>query len=138
MPRCRIRVRNGYQAIKAVLEDFLKEVYRYNSLLKGTGFYLKPVHIVTRRLSDGTRLRYMYIGRYWWRLSYEPKRRGGKGLRWRYVGREKPPELHGYPDPPTSPLHGLHVIVDGDDVLIDCKLYERYRWVFEGYTAEHA
>ena len=138
MPRrCMVRIRGGYKAVTEALEAYKREIYRYNSVISGTGFYLKPVHIVTRRLPDGTRRRYLYIGRYWWRLGYTSDR-GRKRLRWRYIGTEKPPELKGYPRPPSSPLQGLRVVVEGEDVLVDCSLFRRYRWLFKGYTAEPA
>jgi len=135
MRKCRVRVKKGYRALREAVSDFLAHIYRYNSLIGETGYYLKPTHIVTKKLDDGTRLRYIYIGRYWWRLSYGEGGGGRRSLRWRYVGKEKPAELEGYPDPPSSPLQGLRVVVDGDDVILDCKAYQRYKWLFEGYEA---
>ncbi len=129
MPRYLI-IRGARRAIEEAVDRFLRDIYRYNSLLRGTGYYLKPVHIVTRETRFG-RLRYIYIGRYWWRLE----RRGGR-LRWRYVGREKPAELADVPEPPSSPLSGLVYAVKGDDVIIRLEVYRRFRWLFEGFEAE--
>jgi hypothetical protein len=136
--RCRLRVYNGYQAVRAILEDYLRLIYQYNSLISGTGFYLKPIHIVTRRAPDGTRRRYVYIGRYWWRISYRGKKGRTSRIQWRYVGKEKPPELRDYPDPPQTPLHGLRFALDSSqkDVIIDCETYQRYSWVFQGLRTE--
>jgi len=131
---CRVRVRGGYRALEAALEEHKRLIYEYNTLLRGTGYYLKPVHIVTRRTSNG-KARYLYIGRYWWRLSYAGKKGHTSRVQWIYVGKEKPEELGSLPDPPTSPLQGLTVRIEGDDVVLDEKLYQRYRWLFEGYEA---
>ncbi len=127
MPRY-LLVKGGRRALEEVLERYLRDIYRYNSMLRGTSYYLKPVHMVTRSTRYG-RLRYVYIGRYWWRLEY----RDGK-LRWRYVGREKPEELRDKPDPPRNPLAGLVYAVSGEDVIVREDVYKRYKWVFEGLT----
>ncbi len=135
MPRS-ILVKNGLKAIETLLEDYRRAVYAYNSLISGTGYYLKPTHVVTRRLEDGTRLRYIYIGRYWWRLSYVSRRGGKGGVKWRYIGKEKPAALKDYPDPPEPPLAGLRfALLGGDDILVPWDVYERFKWLFKGYKA---
>jgi len=91
---------------------------------------------VTRRLPDGRRKIYQYIGRYWWKISYCGKRGKTSRVCWKYVGREKPKELQDLPDPPPNPLSGLHYIVDGDDVILDERMYERFKWVFSAYKVE--
>ncbi len=98
-------------------------------MISHTGYYLKPVHYAYYTTASGERRRYTYIGRYWYRLE----RRGGR-IRWKYVGREKPRELEGYPDPPPNPLEGLRFarVGDSDDVLLDWGGYQRFQWLFEG------
>ena len=136
---CYVLVRGGLEAVEAALEGFRRSLYRYNSLLRGSGYYLKPVHIVTRRLADGSRRRYMYIGRYWWRLSYT-RGRGAPShrLAWRYVGRDMPAELRGkVPPPPRNPLEGLsYAALEGGDILLRVEVYDRFSWVFEGLPVE--
>lgn len=99
-------------ALKSSLEVFTKAntmigrllipIYNYNSLIKSRGYYLKPVHIVTRQSPDGTKVTYYYYGRYWYKLE---KDQTTKKLKWKYLGKEKPdPSL---PDPPPFQLEGL-------------------------------
>ena len=107
----------------------LKDIYRYNASIRGTGYYLKPVHMVARSVG-GERRTYYYIGRYWWRLSYAGKSGRTSRVRWTYVGREKPP---GLPEPPANPFEGLRFYVVGDDVFLDKDVYARFRWLFEGF-----
>ena len=35
-----------------------------------------------------------------------------------------------------NPLEGLSVIREGDDVIIRCDVYEKFKWVFEGLVVE--
>lgn len=87
--------------LNLVIGEMLPAFYEYNNKIRHTGFYLKPVHISTRRLQDGTAISYYYYGRYWYRLEKDPLGR----LKWVYIGRDKPvPEL---PDPPRNPLEGV-------------------------------
>lgn len=128
----RVRIIDGLKAIERLLEEYRRMIYRYNSIIAEKGFYLKPVHIVVREV-DGVKRRYVYIGRYWWRVSYAGKKGRISRVKWVYVGREKPRELIGYPDPPPHPLVGLSYIVEGNDVIMDANTFKRYKWVFEGY-----
>ncbi|KSW12232.1 hypothetical protein CF15_05620 [Pyrodictium occultum] len=125
---------NGLEAVERLLEEYRRRIYRYNSLIRGTGFYLKPMHIVTKNTPEGKRT-YYYIGRYWWRVLYQGKSGSTSRVKWIYVGREKPRELEGYPDPPEHPVAGLRFTVEGRDIILDRRVYEKYRWVFEGYEA---
>ncbi len=129
----RYRVRGGLYAVKKLLSAYVRSLYRYNQLVRGRGYYLKPIHTVTRRLPDGTRIVYQYIGRYWWKISYCGKKGRTSRVCWKYVGREKPKELSDLPDPPPNPLVGLRYRVEGDDVILDEDDYERFKWVFAGY-----
>ncbi len=120
-------VKGGYRRAREALERYRELLYHYNSLISGTGYYLKPVHYSYYTSVDGERRRYVYYGRYWYRLE----RRGGK-LVWRYVGREKPRELRDYPDPPPNPLDGLRFvrIGEGDDIIMEYDVFERFKWLF--------
>ena len=96
--------------LSLIIGELLPVFYEYNNRIRHTGFYLKPVHISTRRLQDGSVVKYYYYGRYWYKLEKDVM---GK-LRWIYVGREKPiPEL---PDPPHNPLEGV-VVKRYDDTI---------------------
>ncbi len=125
-----IRIKNGVSYLNKALEEYIRLLYKYNSVIRGTGYYLKPVHLVTKRTADGKKT-YMYIGRYWWRIEYVGKRGKTSRIKWIYAGREKPRELREYPDPPKHPLVGLTVIIDGDDILVDEKSLKKYYWFFE-------
>ena len=121
---CWIRVLGGVVAL-ARLEAIVKEpFYEYNSRISGTGYMVKPVHKVYRRRSDGTRRIYVYYGRYWWRR---------RGRRLVYAGTRKPRRVR--LEPPRNPLAGLSLIVEGDDIIIPCWVYEAYRGLFEGLPA---
>jgi len=125
-----IRIRKGALRLRKILDEYRRAIYHYNTLIKGTGYYLKPVHIVTRNTPSG-RKTYHYYGRYWWRL--EKKRVEGRSkLRWRYIGRQKPSELKDYPDPPRNPLEGFRCRVDGDDIIVKKEMFEKYKHLFEG------
>jgi hypothetical protein len=128
----RVRVKGGWRAIEQLLEDYKSRIYKYNSTISKTGFYLKPVHVVVKSTSAGKR-KYIYIGRYWWKISYVGRQGKTSRIRWVYVGTEKPRELIGYPDPPPHPLVGLSLAVEGDDVILDESMYRRFSWLFKGY-----
>ena len=86
---------------------YREKLYGYNSMIKMSGYYLKPFHIVIKKHRDGTKA-YYYYGRYWYRLSSE-----GSKLRWYYVGSKKPiPDL---PDPPINPLILMRVVNSNDE-----------------------
>jgi hypothetical protein len=114
---CRVRLVDGLEAFRAAVDSLLRQLYSYTESLRGTGYYLKPLHRVYKSDPEtGSRVVYEYYGRYWWRLE----RRRGR-LRWRYVGREPPP---GVPEPPRHPLEGMSVKILGSDVELDCRWYE--------------
>ncbi len=125
---CRIRIYRGGVVIDSILDSIKEEVYRYNTIISRTGYYLKPVHKVYKRKSDGTVKIYEYYGRYWWRFKRDNGRK-----RLVYAGKEKP---RGLPDPPEIPLEGLSVIREDNDIIVDCRDYDRYRHVFKGLAAE--
>ena len=134
MPR-RLRVIGGLRAVEAIIEEYKRMIYQYNSLIAGTGYYLKPMHIVTRRTESGYK-RYIYIGRYWWKVSYAGKKGKTSRIRWIYIGRDKPPELQNYPDPPRHPIEGLRFVAEGEDIILDERTYQRFSWLFKGYRVE--
>jgi hypothetical protein len=127
-PRCFVRVREGAVAAEALSMRARSAVYSYNLSIRNTGYYLKPVHYVYKRSSTGRVRVYEYYGRYWWRLE----NRGGR-VRWRYVGRSKPP---GLPEPPSTGLEGLRIIREGDDIIVDCWVVERFPELFRGLMVE--
>lgn len=107
--------------LQLAIGEMLSEFYEYNNLIRPTRYYLKPVHVVTRRLTNGTVVKYYYYGRYWYRLE---KDIFGK-QRWIYVGREKP--RLDFPDPPRNPLEGVVVKKYDEVVLIEFATVELYR-----------
>jgi hypothetical protein len=88
--------------IDSLLDYYRQQLYNYNSMIKGYGVYLKPLHIVVKNSLSESKKIYYYFGRYWYKL----KAINGK-LKWIYMGREKP--LDSLPDPPTNPLLVLEV-----------------------------
>jgi len=127
-PSCRVRVLGGASAIEKVLDDIKKQVYKYNSEVSKKGYYLKPVHKVYKKLSNGRMRIYEYYGRYWWRLE----RRNGK-LKWIYVSNIKP---KGLPEFPSHKLEGVVVIREGNDIIIDCEVFDRLKELFENLPVE--
>jgi len=124
---CRVRVYGGYLRLREALSRVIPEIYRYNEAIRGTGYYLKPVHKVYKTVR-GVRRIYEYYGRYWWRRV----RRSG-GYRLVYAGTEKPRDVP--VEPPRTGLEGLKVIVEGEDVIIECRVYEEFKGFFEGLRA---
>ncbi len=114
MPRDYIRVKDGYRLIMDLFSPYRRRIYAYNESIKEFGYYLKPIHIVVKK---ATNLKYIYFGRYWYRLV---KMDDGR-VKWIYIGREKPdPHL---PDPPLNPFEGLRIMVVDDDVIVDEYVY---------------
>jgi len=114
-------VKNCAHLLKKLNEVLKHKLYTYNELIKESGFYLKPVHIVVKRVKGGKRT-YHYYGRYWYKLETYVKN-GKKRLRWIYIGTSKPsPSL---PEPPKNPLENCIVIAKGDDLITEDKCYEK-------------
>lgn len=85
------------------IKDLFKE---YNRYISGSGYYLKPIHFVTKNVK-GEKRKFIYLGRYWWKIVYLGRsEKGGVKLKWIYIGRTKP---SGLPDPPGNPLEGLSI-----------------------------
>lgn len=135
MPRFFL-VKNGLDAVASLLEEYKRAIYRYNSMIRGTGYYLKPMHVVVKHSASGEK-KYTYVGRYWWRVVYVGKKGKTSRVKWIYVGKEKPAELKDYPDPPNHILVGFSFIVlNGRDILVREDVFKRYRWIFTGYEYE--
>lgn len=114
MTRNHVRVKGGYRLIMDLFSPYRRRIYEYNESIKELGYYLKPIHIVIKK---ATNLKYIYFGRYWYRLV---KMDDGR-IKWIYIGREKPdPHL---PDPPLNPFEGLRIIVVDDDIIVDEYVY---------------
>ncbi len=106
-----IRVKGGKRLLMKILEEYQRQVAEYNSKLRD-GLRLKFVHYVT---VNGKR--YVYFGKYYYKVK-----RVGKRIKWIYVGKE----LKEVPPPPPNPFDGLKVKVDGDDIIVEREIYERY------------
>ncbi|MEM1622789.1 MAG: hypothetical protein QW780_02140 [Sulfolobales archaeon] len=105
--RRRILIKGGLSHLLDLYTQFKLKILSYNEKIKSTGYYVKPIH-VTYKNSCGVKLKYVYFGRYWYRLSKRKER-----ITWVYVGKEKPdPSL---PDPPLNPFEGVSVIVLNDE-----------------------
>jgi len=104
-------IRDGYKLLMEIYAPYRERIYAYNSRIRDSGYYLKPIHIVYKNVNN-RRYKYLYFGRYWYRVIKK-----GKRVKWVYIGREKPdPHL---PDPPLSPFEGISIIVDNNDVIVD-------------------
>lgn len=117
MMRKHIIVKDGYPVIMEIFSPYRRRIYEYNSLIRESGYYLKPIHLVVKK-SINSKYKYLYFGRYWYRFT----KTSSKRIRWIYVGREKPdPNL---PEPPINPLEGLKIIaVNDNDIIVDEYVY---------------
>ena len=106
-----LRILGGKRLLNEILNEYLKEIYEYNSKLP-KGVVLKPFHYVN---SKGRK--YVYLGRYF----YKYETIGGK-VRWRYIGKEVPKD---FPPPPPNPLEGVRFEVDGDYLILSERDLER-------------
>ncbi len=121
---CRLIVYGGARRLEEVLDRVKEKVYEYNTIAGRHGYYLKPVHKVYRRTSQGVKV-YEYYGRYYWRRA---------GNRLVYAGTVKP---RGLPDPEPLGIEGLSVIrVNDEDIVVDCTVYDRFKTLFQGLKAE--
>ncbi len=105
-------VKIEYKLIESIVKKYMEKVREYNSLISGRGYYLKPIHMVYKT-SGEVKKKYIYHGRYWWRIEYLGRSGGKPRIKWIYLGKDKP---QGLPDPPKDPLLGLtYYKVLGDD-----------------------
>lgn len=105
--------------INILLSNYLTEIYRYNNLVKYKNYYLKPIHIVVKKRNGENIAKYIYYGRYWYKLLKKPR-----GIKWIYIGREKPEKE--LPDPPRNPLEGLVIKITENEVVIITSSREIY------------
>lgn len=112
MRRGKILIKGGYGHLLDLYSQYKLEIMKYNERIRSTGYYVKPIH-VTYKNSSEARLKYVYFGRYWYRIS-----RRKRGIAWIYLGREKPePSL---PDPPLNPFEGVSVtVLDDEDIEVE-------------------
>ncbi len=111
--------------LNLILGRVLPLIYEYNNSIRHTGYYLKPVHIATRRLQDGTTVKYYYYGRYWYKVERDAL---GK-LKWVYLGKEKPSPF--LPNPPPNPLEGVVVKKYDNSVEVEFANEEVFREVYK-------
>lgn len=96
------------KVLKTLVDDYRAALYSYNTMIKKYGVYLKPIHIVVKKTSEGAKV-YHYYGKYWYKVVYSNGR-----LRWVYIGREKPfPEI---PNPPLNPIIAVKIINRDNDI----------------------
>ncbi len=89
--------------INILIDMYKQSLYEYNNMAKSFGYYLKPVHIVSKRQGLNTKI-YVYYGRYWYKLNTN-----GSRIRWIYIGLTKP--LNELPDPPINPLTFISISI---------------------------
>ncbi|WFO75342.1 hypothetical protein J4526_00065 [Desulfurococcaceae archaeon MEX13E-LK6-19] len=99
----------------SILEEYKRKLYDYNRLVSEKGYRLKPVHIVVKKTKLGT-VKYMYFGRYWYKVVYVGKSGKTSKVKWVYLGKEKPEKE--LPDPPRHPLEGLVVKIDSTGIYV--------------------
>ncbi len=117
--------------INIILSEYLPQIYSYNNLIRDKKYYLKPVHIVTKKKPDGNYIKYYYYGRYWYRI--ERRRDKPSRIKWIYLGKDKPePDL---PEPPENPLEGLVVKISKEGVEIITSKKETYRLIYEALAS---
>ncbi|ADM26882.1 hypothetical protein Igag_0029 [Ignisphaera aggregans DSM 17230] len=92
--------------INTLIDIYKQNLYEYNNIVKKYGYYLKPIHIVTKRRGLNTKT-YVYYGRYWYKLYSN-----GSRIKWIYIGLTKP--LKELPDPPINPLTFITISLDQD------------------------
>ncbi len=108
MKRERILIERGLSSLLDLYLGYKLKIMEYNERIRSSGYYVKPMHVTYKKDSSGRKLKYVYFGRYWYRLS----RKRGRVV-WAYLGKEKPePSL---PDPPPNPFEGVSVIVVDDE-----------------------
>lgn len=124
-----VRIVNGKQRLKEIMDNFLKSLYNYNASIRGLGYYLKPYHVVVYKSRYGTK-KYYYYGRYWYRVKYVGKKGKTSIVKWEYVGKNKPDKR--LPDPPPHPLEGIVFLIEGEDIIMREVDYVKVGKLFEG------
>ncbi len=104
--------------INILIDIYKQNLYEYNNIVKKYGYYLKPIHIVTKKKGLNNKT-YIYYGRYWYKLHSN-----GSKIRWTYIGLTKP--LRELPDPPINPLTFITISLD-QDLKICMYIDEKHR-----------
>ncbi|MFN3267930.1 MAG: hypothetical protein ACK416_01575 [Zestosphaera sp.] len=130
--RAKVAIIDGYPILMNLYEPYKYKLNEYNMLIKDSGYYLKPLHFVYLKSPRMfLSIRYVYFGRYWYRVYRVSGSRSRSKIRWIYVGKEKPdPTL---PDPPLNPFEGLYVLAVGSDVLLSEKSYKALVRISESF-----
>ncbi len=118
-----VKVWNCFDKLSMLLDEYKSELYRYNTLIRNTEYYLKPVHKVYYKGVDGTRIIYEYYGTYWWK-----KKKKGYKTYLEYIGKDKPE--HSLPDPPRNPLAGVRIGRGEDYFIIPASVFLEYSKIF--------
>lgn len=104
-----------FNKLNDILNEYKRVLYEYNKLVSSRGYRLKPVHMVVKKTPLG-KVKYLYFGRYWYRVVYTGKTGRTSRVKWVYLGKNKPEE--DLPDPPKHPLEGIVVKIDSTGVYI--------------------
>ncbi len=121
---CKVRVLGAAPIIAAVEVNIKEPYYHFNSIISKYGYYVKPVHKIYKTV-NGVRRVYAYYGRYWW------KKIGKKLI---YAGRVKPEIIPNMP--PKHEFEGITLIFEGEDVIMDCHVYERLKKYISGFSVK--
>jgi len=128
-----VHVLKGYELVLRLYDPYRRRIYEYNTMIRPTGYYLKPIHVVYKALGY-VKLRYVYFGRYWYRLHKTHSSSSKYKVKWIYVGRDKPdPHL---PDPPLNPFEGLRMIAINDDIVVTREVFEALRKLSQSILGE--
>jgi len=106
------RVSLPKEVLAPIIEEIKDAFKEYNRSISGSGYYLKPIHYASKSI-EGKKRKYIYLGRYWWKVLYLGRDERGKAkIRWVYLGKNRPSNL---PEPPTNPLEGVvFYSIEGD------------------------
>lgn len=117
LPRRKVLIKGGLNHILDLYSQFKLEILSYNERIKDTGYYVKPMHVAYKN-NDAGRVKYIYFGRYWYRVVRRDNR-----LVWVYVGKDKPePSL---PDSPPNPFENVSIaVINDNDIEIDLNSLE--------------
>ena len=107
------------EILREFLDDYRTSIYAYNSMIKKSGYYLKPVHKVYYKDSRGTKIVYEYYGTYWWK-----KQKRGYKTFLRYYGKQKPENL---PEPPENPLAGIVINYTKGTIILPKLVFDRLK-----------
>ncbi|HEW63605.1 hypothetical protein [Fervidicoccus sp.] len=125
MKATKLVVRN--EKIVKAFECYKEKIKEYNKKVSGMGYYLKPVHIVTKKVGEEIRI-YRYFGKYWWKIEYLGLKGNKPVIKWIYIGKNKP--IESLPDPPINPLEGFSFYTlkgDKDHIYVSERTYTKFQ-----------